>query len=166
MAGYVEVELTTSEITLYEEFVARLKEELEAKGIVGWVPSEGDMEIIIGKMVAGMAANVAGVASVVPSAIFRKYGTELLGVQFNEGVAAKAKTLWKLKGEVGEKHIPQGTNLEISGYGFMVETETAIPSNATEVKVPIVAVERGTEYNNLTGVAQQVNPISYVLEVT
>src|SRR5271169_5155788 len=146
MAGYVEVELTTSEITLYEEFVARLKEELEAKGIVGWVPSEGDMEIIIGKMVAGMAANVAQVASVVPSAIFRKYGTELLEVKFNEGVAAKAKTKWTIHKEPGIRHIPQGTNLEISGYGFLVETETEVPSEATEVKVPIVAVERGTEY--------------------
>ncbi len=165
MSVFVEVPVTTSEPQLEAEALTKLKEELEARGIVGWTPSEADIEIILLKILSAMSVNAALVASTVLTQVFQQFGLQFLKLAFNEGVAATAKTKWTIVKEAGVRHIPQGTQIEAGGLGFYVETETEVPSEATEVTLQVVALERGTEYNKVSGVALQVNPLSYVTEV-
>lgn len=167
--AFVEVELTTNEQTIREEGIAKLKELLEAKGLVGWEANEADLSIIQIATDASMVPIVAQIAAVVPPAIFRKFGTELVKVLYNEGAAATVTTKWTLLEEGGEyaaHTIEAGTQLSIGELAFQVQANTSVAKGEATKNVVLVAVERGTEFNNLTGTVQLVNALSYVKEVT
>jgi hypothetical protein len=164
--AFITVELPTTESQLAEEAKKKLIELVEASGIAGFELSEAAMETILIDVIAGIGANAAQVASVVPAAIFRKYGEELIRTPFNEGSAAIATTTWKVVPEAGVRQIEAGTQIEAGSKGFYVETNTEVPASAETVTVHVVAVERGTESNGISGTALQVNPIDWVLEVT
>lgn len=166
MSNFVEVTFSQSETVLAEEAVKRLTELMESHGFEGWSYSEADLEIILIGVLSGMALTAAQVASVVPNAIFRNFGTELLNLPFNEGAAATGKTKWSVVSSGSVRHIPAGTQIEALGLGFYLETELEVPASTTELTgVQVVALERGTTYNKVLGEATQVNPIDYVLSV-
>lgn len=165
MSDFIEVEITTGEEQLANEARTRLIELVEASGITGFELPEAKIESILIGVLSGMAANAAQVAAVVPSAIFREYGKQLIKLQANEGAAATASTKWTISPEATVRHIEAGVTIEAGGKGFYVETETEVPASATSVTLQVVAVERGTEYNKIEGVAQQTNPINFVTEV-
>ena len=166
MSAFVEAEIATTEQQLAEEAIAKLKEELELKGITGWVPNESALEIILLKVIAGMAQNANLTASAVLNATFQQFGVQLIKLALNEGAYATANTKWTIVPEAAVRHIPAGTTLEGGGKAFEVAVETEVPSSASEVtKVQVRAIERGAGYNGVSGVLQQVNPISYVSEV-
>jgi hypothetical protein len=165
MSNYVEAAVTTSEIQLQDEALAKLQEELEKAGVVGYVPKEAELGIIVLKVLAGMEQNAAVVASTVLNAVFTQFGVQFLKLAFNEGAYAIASTKWTITPEAAVRHIPAGTTLEAGGKGFEAEVETAVPSSATEVTLQVRAVARGAEYNKVSGVAQQVNPLTFVPEV-
>jgi fructose-specific component phosphotransferase system IIB-like protein/predicted HicB family RNase H-like nuclease len=167
--AYVEVEITTNEQTIREEGIAKLKELLEAKGLVGWEANEADLSVIQIATDASMVPIVAQIAAVVPPAIFRKFGTELIKVLYNEGAAATVTTKWTLVEEGGEypaHTIEVGTQLSIGELAFLVQANTSVAKGESTKNVVLVAAERGTEFNNLTGTVQLVNALSYVKEVT
>jgi hypothetical protein len=165
MGEYVKAEIITSEAQLKEEALAKLKEQLELKGITGWVPNPASLQIIVLEILAGMAQNAAVVASTVLDAVFTQFGVQLLGLAFNEGAFATAATKWTIIAAEGVRQIPSGENLEAGGKGWETEGEVEVPAKATTVNVPIRAVERGASYNKVSGVAQQVNPLVFVSEV-
>ena len=78
MSAFVEAEIATTEQQLAEEAIAKLKEELELKGITGWVPNESALEIILLKVIAGMAQNANLTASAVLNATFQQFGVQLI----------------------------------------------------------------------------------------
>lgn len=163
--SFIQVEINTSEGQLAEEAKAKLVELVEASGVTGYELAEADLETILIDVLSSMAITAAQIAAVVPAAIFRAFGTQLVKLPFNEGAAATATTEWKISPEAVIRHIPAGTTIEAGGLGFEVETETEVPASASSVKPQVVAVERGAEYNGVTGVAQQTNPIDWVTEV-
>lgn len=166
MSNFVEVSFSQSEAAIAKEALERLVTLMESHGFTGWTYSEADLEAILAGVLAGIGLTGAQIASVVPDAIFRNYGLELLGVPFNEGAAATGKTKWTVTSSGSVRHIPAGTQIEASGSGFYLESELEIPASTTEVaNVQVVALERGTAYNKVEGEAQQVNPIDYVLSV-
>lgn len=167
MSNFFEISFSQSEAALAEEAITRLTELMESKGgFAGWTPSEADLEVILIGVVAGMALNTAQIASVVPNAIFRNFGTELLKVAFNEGAAATGKTKWTVVSSASVRHIPAGTQIEALGQGFYLEGELEVPASTTTLTgVPVVALERGPNGNKVQGEASQVNPIDYVLAV-
>lgn len=165
MTNFFEVTFTTSEQQLAEEAVNKLVELIEEKGLVGWEPSESDLEIIQIGVLAGLALTANQIASVVPNAIFRQFGTQLLALPFNEGAPATAKTKWTIIPAEGVRQIEAGTQIEAGGFGFYVETTTEVPAKATSVELQIVALAQGTEYNKIEGIASQVNPVDWVTEV-
>ena len=163
---FVSIEFSQSETALAQEAILRLQTLMEEHGYVGWSYSESDLEIILVGVLAGMALNAAQVASVVPQAIFRSFGTQLLKVPYNEGSAATGKTKWVVTSSASTRYIPAGTQIEAYGQGFLLESELTVPPSTTELtKVNVVAIERGTTGNKVTGVAGQVNPLDYVLSV-
>lgn len=165
MTGFVSVEFATSEEGLAQEAIAKLVSLMEEKGYAGWAYTESDMEIILIGVLAGLALTAAQIASVVPPAVFRQFGTELLKLPFNEGAAATVTTKWTIAPASGIRQIPANTQVEIDSKGFYVEAETEVPSLATSVNIQVAALERGTEYNGLTGEAAQVNPIDFVTKI-
>jgi hypothetical protein len=166
--SYLEVQITTSAQQLADLAVEKLKEELEARGVVGWEPNDSDLEIIQIGAISLMASYAANVAAVVPPAIFRKYGTELLGVAYNEGANATCNTKWTLLEEGGEypaRIIEAGTQLTIGELAFYVESEVKVAKGESSATVQLVAAERGTEYNGLKETIQLVDAIDWVSEV-
>ena len=94
MAEFVSIVLETELAELQDAFLDKLQEELEAKGVTGYEPNEGNLEVITGNVLAPMAVNSAIVASTATTAIFRAFGTQLFKLAYNEGAAATATTKW------------------------------------------------------------------------
>lgn len=162
---FVEAELTTSEAGLKLLALTKLVELIEAEGIEGYEPLEGQLEVIILAVAAVLFANTAQTAAVVLPAVFRQYGLQLLKLPYNEGAAATAITTWTVVPSEGVRTIEAGTQIEAGGLGFKVEANTEVKAKATSIEVPVVAVARGAEYNKVSGVAKQVNPYDWVTEV-
>jgi hypothetical protein len=165
MTSFVNVEITANEQELAEVAKAKLIELVEASGVVGYELAEADLETILIDVLASMALTAAQIAAVVPAAIFRQFGTQLLKLPFNEGAAATGTTKWTIVPEAAVRHISAGTTIEAGGLGYEVEVETEVPASASSVSLQVIGVEKGTEYNGVSGVAQQTNPLNYVTEV-
>jgi hypothetical protein len=162
---FVEANLPANSQLRTAEALERLKAAVEAKLGEGWEPNAGDLGVIILETIGPMSASLEILVGTVLSAIFRRYGTKLFNLPYNEGAAATGVTSWTLADTAGHT-ILAGTQLEISGFGFQV-TESVVVAKGSSVasSVPIVAVARGTEYNGLTGVADVLEPQSWVTEV-
>lgn len=162
----VEVEIPTNEQELATLAIEKLIELMEAKGLEGYEPQEANLETIMIRVIAVMASSASQIASVVPLAILRKFGEEFIKLAFNEGARAQATTKWTIiEDELAVRTIEAGTAIEIAGLGFVTVNETEIPAKATTANILVEAVEHGEEYNNITGVAEQVNPLDWVTEV-
>ena len=165
ISNYVEVPITTSEEQIKEEALTKLQEKLEEKGVVGYSPDPAALEIIALETLAGMAQNANISASTVLNAIFTQFGIQFVKLAFNEGAYATGKTTWTITPAVTVRHIEAGITIEAGGQGFEVEVETEVKANAVSVELQVKAVERGVEGNKISGIAQQVNPLTYVTEV-
>lgn len=166
--SFVSVEIQTNEEAIREEGLAKLKELLELAGVVGWVANEADLAVIELSTVASMVPAVAEIASVVPPAVFRKYGTELVKTPYNEGAAATATvkfTLLEEGGKFAAHTIEAGVQLVIGEKAFYVQGNTSVAEGESTKNVVLVASERGSEFNGLTGAVELVDAITWVKEV-
>lgn len=165
MTSFVNIELATEASQLEEEYLETLTELVETK-YPGWEPHDADLEVIVGGAIAQtMASLLASIASSVPPAIFRQFGTQLVKILYNEGASATAATTWTVVPSGSPRTIPAGTTLEAGGLAFFTEKDTTVAPSVSSVSIIVTAAERGTEYNNISGVALQVNPINFVTEV-
>ena len=164
MPGFVNVQVTTSAT---EAVAAALERQTALMQAIypGWEPSANDILTITMEALGPLYADAAGVASVVPEAVFRRFGTKLEGVPYNEGTRAAATVLFTSYAE-GPLIIPQGTQVTIGDFGFYVEAATEIKVGHTTAQVRVIAESEGTEYNNLTGTAELVEEIDAIKEVT
>ena len=169
MGSFAEVEIQTNEEAIREEGIAKLKALFEAQGITGWIEHRADLAVILNATIASMVPSVAQIAAVVPPAVFRKYGTELVATPYNEGAAATVTSKWKLL-EEGGKYPPHtieaGTQVVIGELAFYVLENVSVLEGESEKTVTLVASERGTEFNNLSGVVELVDAIQWVKEIT
>jgi hypothetical protein len=165
MAGFVNVEVQTQAPQLATEALERLVALMEAQGFVGWRAQAAALETILTEALAPIAEDVAQVAAVVPPAIFRNYGTKLLGLPFNEGAAATANTTFTLTDTAGHT-IPAGLQVQQGNLAFYTSTEVVVEAGKSSATVAIVAVIQGTEYNKLTGLLEPVESIDWLKEVT
>lgn len=161
---FVEANLPQNSTTRTSEVLERLKANIEAKFGALWEPSSGDLEVILLEVLASLAGNVELTAATVLSAVFRRYGTKLLQLEYNEGAEATGSTTWTLS-DAPATTIPSGTQLEAGGFGFATTEAVTITEGQTSATVPIAAVARGTEYNAVTGVASLLEPFTWVTEV-
>jgi len=167
MGEFQRVAISTEASQLVDTALDKYAEELEARGIVGWVPNEGNPEVILINVIAPMAANAALIESVLLEAAFRQFGTKLLKLLYNEGAAATVTAKFKLLEEGGEfpaRTIPAGFQLEGSGLAFYVEKEVKVAKGEKEATVIVVASERGTEGNGVTSLTP-VNNLNFLSEV-
>jgi uncharacterized phage protein gp47/JayE len=133
----------------------------------GWNPEDGDPEVVVVEALAPAAQNAAEVAAVVFPAIWRKFGTDLAGIPYLQGVAAEALATFTLVDDGAAHTIPDETAIQIGGIYFQTVGATAVSAHATTATGVLVrAVNDGADGNDLTGSAQLVNTLAWVTAVT
>jgi hypothetical protein len=165
MSAFVEAEITQSEQALKALAREKLIELVEESGVTEYEAKSASLEVIILSVAAALFAGTAKTAALVLNAVFRAFGTQLLKLPYNEGASATGKTKWTIAPAEGVRTIEAGMQIEAGGQGFYVEANTEVKAKATSVELQVIALERGTEGNKVSGVAQQINPYDWVTEV-
>ena len=137
-----------------------------------WLPSEGNLEVIMLGALAQMAAEVRDVASDVPAAIFRYFGATLLGLPPIDAVQASVPSTWTMVDNAGYT-IPAGTVVGIpSGGDELVAFESigdvVVPPGSTATAaggVTLLAVDPGAAGSGLTGTPELIDSLSFVTAV-
>lgn len=150
---FVQVPVTSDAETLAEDAKTDLKSRYP-----GWEPNDGDLEVIQIEVLSPMAENAAQATARVPPAIFREFGTKLVGREYKTGVAASAVVTINLTDTAGHT-IPEGSEIDIDGYAFRTDAAITVPAGTGVVTgVQVTATVPGEEQNALTGLS--VTPIS------
>jgi hypothetical protein len=132
-----------------------------------WTEDEGDLGVIMTKALAPLAQNSVEVASRVPSAIWRSFGTSLVGVPYSSGSPAYAVGTFTLTDNLGHT-IPSGTEVDIDGHAFYTTQDVIVAPGATSVGgVTVLARESGTDQNGLAGdTTALLSPLAFVTSFT
>lgn len=154
--AYIDLPIETDADVMKDDAVASLQD-----AIPEYDPAAGNLETILLEVVAEMSAEQAEVASEVPSAVFRKFGAELVGLDPIDGVAAIGSTTWTMTDTSGHV-IPAGTFLSITGIAFQTSEEVTIGVGESTATIAIVAVDPGTDGNDLTGDVDLVDTLAFV----
>lgn len=150
---FVEVPITVDSQTLAEDAVQRLADRWP-----GWEPNDGDPEVVQIETLAPMAENAAETAAQVPAAIFREYGTKLIGRPYDVGAPATGVVTFNFIDSTG-RTIPQDFEIDIDGFAFRVDSETLVPIGSSAASgVAVTAAESGEEANALAG--SNIVPVS------
>jgi uncharacterized phage protein gp47/JayE len=158
---FIELPVETSESELADKAIGDL-----ASTYPNWVPHEGNLEVVQIESIAPMAQNGAEVASKVPSAIFRRYGTDLVGLSYGFGAPARATTTWLLSDTDGHT-IPADTQIAIGGYAFITDGDVVVPpGQKSSANVSVTAVDEGADQNALSGTAELISGLAWVDLVT
>lgn len=143
---FIEVPITTDAQTLADDAIDRLADRWP-----GWEPNDGDPEVIQVEELAPMAESAAATVAQVPRAIFREYGTKLIGRPYDAGERAVGQLTFVFIDGAGYT-IPQDFEVDIDGFAFTVDSETTVPVGATQVSgVSVHASIEGEEANGLVG---------------
>lgn len=129
----------------------------------GWQPRDGELDIVILEAVAAMAADVRDIASQVPNAIFRYFGSSLLGLSPVDAAPATVASTWTATDTAGHT-VPAGTQVVIRdstgiAWPFYVLTDVVIPFGSSVTAagaVTLVAVTPGTDSSGLGTVGSAV----------
>jgi uncharacterized phage protein gp47/JayE len=144
--------------------------------IPGWSPSEGQLDVWVIEATAGEAANIGTLVSQVPNAIFRYFGSTILGIRPVEAASAITTSTWFLNDSNGHT-IPAGTQVTIDNEAgvpipFQVLSEVMVfggELQTTVGEVTLIAVFPGSEANNLgiaDGSVDLIDTIAWVDHIT
>ena len=162
--AYINLPVVTDTNVLVQQALNNL-----ASNIPGWIPREGNLEVLLLEQFAIMASEAATVASNVPDVIFEYFGG-LVGITPNTGANATIQTTWTLVSAAGNGGytIPAGTIAGFfyggAAYQFQTIADYTIPMNSTTGSIQMQAVSVGSVYNiqNLS----QLNVLSTYLQLT
>src|SRR4051794_5507225 len=133
---FVSVPITSDSQTLADDAVEVLRDRWE-----GWEPNDGDLEVVQIEALAPMAQNAAETASRVFPAIFRAYGTDLVGVSYENGTRASTTVTFTLTDTDGHA-IPAGSEIDVDGFSFATDAEVVVaPGLDVAAAVPVTATE-------------------------
>jgi len=149
--SYIGVPVTTDSNALIQTALSNIVD-----SIPGWIPREGNLEVLLLEQFALMAADAATVASTVPDSIFTYYGS-LIGITPNAGVATQINVTWSLLTPAGTGGItyPAGTNVIFyyngAGYEFQLVNDLTFAIGVqTVTNVLMQASDVGAAYNFYT----------------
>lgn len=160
---FVTVPIESDTQTLADNAIAQLRTTWP-----DWTPNDGDLEVIQIEALAPMAQNAAETASRVPAAIFRRYGTDLIGIPYTQGTPALTTTTWTLVSNPAGRTIPADTQIAIDGFAFAVELTQIVPAATLVVAgITMAATENGVAANDLTGVSvSMISALDWVESIT
>lgn len=159
---FITVDIETDAATLADNAVTQLQ------GVwPGWVPNDGDMEVVQIETVAPMAADVAQVAAIVFPAIFRAYGTKLIGLPYQAGSVATGDVTFTLTDLDGHT-ITAGSAIDIDGVEFTTDSDAIVAAgDDTAAAVPVTASVLGIVGNDLAGdVVSPISALSFVASIS
>jgi hypothetical protein len=150
MPEYIDVPIETDPEVLAEEAFEYLQSQFP-----GWAPADANLETILVEAISSMASEVRDVASLVPTSIFRYFGS-LVDVPPNEATFATGKSTWTAINTLGYT-IEAGTQVGFRKSGdelivFEVAADVSIPpgSSITAVgEVELRAIEPGADASGL-----------------
>jgi Baseplate J-like protein len=154
--SYVDLPIETDPDVLKDEAVAAIQDALP-----GWEPASGNLETILVEAVAEMASEDAEVASQMPTAVFRKLGASLFGIDPIDGVQAIGSTTWTMTDALGHT-IPAGTFVAIGDVSFETSEDVTVAIGVSTASVPIIAVESGEAANDLSGTVDLIDTLAFV----
>jgi hypothetical protein len=164
--SFVSVDFVTDSDTLADDAVDYLR-----AAMPGWEPADGNLEVWILQAVARQVAELTAVAADVPAAIFRQFGTQLVGLAPQAGARATLTSFWTARDNLGYT-IPAGTQVAYRVTGddlivFEVVGDTIITPGATTLSgVALQATDVGTAWNAVpTGPLELVDALSWVESV-
>lgn len=161
MADFLDIEIETDAQTLADNALDYLSAQWEE-----WEPNEGNLEVVLIEAISPMAQDAAETAAQVPSSIFRKYGTDLIGVPYKVGLPATANTTWVLSDTSGHL-IPGGTQIAIGGYAFATDADVVVPEGqSSAVNVPVTATDEGSDANGLSAPVDLISALDWVTMIT
>jgi hypothetical protein len=165
MAEYISAPVETDPDELKLEVFDHLRTQ-----IPGWEPRDGQLDVWMIEAFSEIAAQLGETATFVVRAIFRWYGSNLVGVTPVDAIPATGISTWTAVDTAGYT-IPVGTTIALpvgeSLIAFQTTAAGVIPAASTTVTgVPIVALEAGAQTSLLSGTAQLVDPLSFVSSVT
>lgn len=135
----------------------------------GYRPSLSSPEYVQAQVFASWAADTAAMCSAGSTELWRQYGTQLLGVPFEPGVAASAVATVTAVDTAGYT-LPQGTQVTLTLNGaqlaFQTATTLTIPNGSSSGTVTVVALQTGVAFNGATNPAQLVSQINWVSGVS
>jgi len=164
VGDFLDVVIDSDPTSITDTGIEQITSTLTTNGFPGWTPNDGDLEIILLTIIAQMAADVASMAAQVPAAIFRAFGTKLIGVAYNQGAAATLSTTWTLADTLGHT-IPGGTYVTVADLGFYVESDVIVNPGSSTTTVLLVAVDQGTSYNGVASPIATVDEVDWVLSI-
>jgi hypothetical protein len=165
--SFISVDFVTDADTLADDAVDYLR-----AAMPGWEPADGNLEVWILQAVARQVAELTAVAADVPAAIFRQFGTQLVGLAPQAGARATLTSFWTARDNLGYT-IPAGTQVAYRVTGddlivFEVVGDTVITPGATTLSgVALQATDVGTAWNAVPiGPLELVDALSWVESVT
>lgn len=124
--------------------------------IPGFQPEAAGLADIQANGIAALEADAAQAAVVVPSAIFRAFGTKLFGVAYQQGLPSTA-TIQVTAVDTAGYTLSAGTDLTLGTVGFTTETDLTIPNGEDTGTVTVVAVMVGVSGNGATNPTELVS---------
>jgi hypothetical protein len=131
----------------------------------GWEPNDGDLEVVQIETIAPMVADAIAVASEVPDAIFRAYGTQLIGEPYQVGVAATGSATFTALDSTGYDSV-DAVQIAVGGQSFITDGPVVVPAGETSVTQPVTALVEGVAANDLGGLATPISAVSWVDTIT
>ena len=161
--AYIDIPIVADTDVLIQQALVSI-----GQNIPGWVPREGNLEVLLIEQFAAMVAEAANVASNVPASIFQYFGS-LVGINPNTGTTASIQTTWTLASNApsGGYQIPAGTVAGFfyngAAYQFQTTQDETVASGTDTLSITMQAVAAGSVYNiqNLTN----FNPLSTYLQL-
>jgi len=170
MPQYITIPFETDPELILNDSVSTLQDFFD-----GWQPSDGNLDYWLMQIFASEIAELMDVASAVPQAIFRVFGSELMSLPPIEEAVAHTYTTWTMIDNRGYI-IPQGTQVSIDsedGTAIAFETvgDVTVPSGSTATPsgaVLITAIEPGSAADGLGGIGADVallDPLVFVSDI-
>jgi hypothetical protein len=164
--GYIVLPVTTDPNAMVQAALATI-----AANLPGWVPQEGQLDVLLLEQFAQMASESATVAAQVPPAIFQYFGS-LVNIFPIAGAASQATTTWTMVSSAGFT-VPAGTLVAYQTLGNVqvqfatVNAFTVPPGSSTATGVIIQATTTGAVNNSIADSVPVVlvNQLAFVSSV-
>lgn len=164
---FTTVPFTTDAESLADDALARLQEHWE-----DWEPNDADLEVIIIETLSGIAQDAIETASEVPTAIFRQFGEEILGVPYQGAEAAEGVATFTAVDAAGYDSTQTSPDddglvqIAVGTVAFETDDPVIILPGETTVDVAVTATELGTVGNGLSGNAEMITALAWVSLIT
>ena len=170
MLAYEDSQYEPPDVELDEQAIAQQVFDDLATRSPGWTANDGNLDTWLIESFSAVAAAIRTFAADVPAAIFRTYGTQILGLPIDPPFAAQGTARFEVIDAQGYT-ILAGTQIALYAtgdqqIGFETAFDLVIPPGEFFGDVPISSLVDGTLGNGLSGQGDVLDPIAWISMVT